>query len=176
MKLTNFICLFPENFFSDQVSITKCCWETNKMKSANFNLKSFEKYKQNAKKVEYKRPNWIKTRCSMIKWIFQKLEVFEFFEVFLKPFDFFTKMFCFSFVSTKVSFYPIVTLIPYFLKFYFYFLQILKLKLDNFILSQFVCFQPNPSKTYWNSVVVLKMSCEIDKVKLSNFNLKICKN
>ena len=80
LKLTNFICLFPEIFFSDQISTTKCCWETNKMKSTNFNLNFFEKYKQNAKKVGYKRLNWIKTLCFLI--FFSKKS-----KIFLKNFD-----------------------------------------------------------------------------------------
>ena len=75
---TSFLKLLS-NFTKSHIWKTKPWWATDKMKLSNFTFNFFAKFKQNAKKVGYKRPNPIKTRWDKIKWNFEKIEVFNFF-------------------------------------------------------------------------------------------------
>ena len=72
-------CLFPGFLVPEHILFRKCFWETYKTKLGNSNINCFGNFKQFLKKVAYWRPNLTKTRWVMIKWIFEKIEVFKFF-------------------------------------------------------------------------------------------------
>ena len=72
-------CLFPGFLVPEHIPFRKCFWETDKMKFGNFSINCFGNFKQFLKKVAYWRPNPTKTRWLMIKWFFEKIEVFKFF-------------------------------------------------------------------------------------------------
>ena len=72
-------CLFPGFLVLEHIPFRKCFWETDKMKLDNFNINFFGNFKQFLKNLAYKRQNSTKTCWVMIKWIFEKIEVFNFF-------------------------------------------------------------------------------------------------
>ena len=71
--------LFPGYLVLEHIFSSKCFWETDKMKLDNFFLTFSKNVKLNSENLGYKHLSPTKTHWVMIKWIFTKIEVFNFF-------------------------------------------------------------------------------------------------